>query len=744
MAIPGNFLSETTSTADPDSSGWVAHLNATIGHGSGGTVTDGCLFMKSVAAGEMQCRTVASYSVTEGTEYAAFADASGGTVPERIGIRWLDSASAEISITWAVTTASAAGSWHRIAVADWAPGGAVLAQVIFSATPAAAAVVSFFDNIYLGLPQRTVGNLLSANAETSERSTEWPYEALINCSVSRTVPPVGWSSTAYTTGGHVATMTVTGAGNAEFRSTDLPAVTPGQEYLAYAHLNPPSTSSTAWIELRFYDAGLAQIQATRAVLAEPGTSWYRQVVSDVAPAGAAFATLVFGLVSASAGQLLRTDGAVIKAMVPAYEGTVMPYEDAGFEQGVGAWTVASGVATLARLEPWGTDSVNNSYSLRLVSSTATTSVIRSGRYPVGNAGGQSWTAAITVKVIAGGWTLTRAIRWYDDADTDLGVTAGAAAPAPTPGWWRLSTQQVAPSGAAQAELEYTLTADSTAAELYIDHAGLWQSVPLAEAEAHQETASTTVTLRELTLGQTLTLWRVLPDGARTLVRGADGLISGVSITSETVVTEDYEAPLGVAMSYYSETLDGTLVTGTRSAGPVTLTVADANYCWLKDPGNPQRNGTFQAVLAPDWERPISQVEHRVRGRRNSIVLSDVRGGLEGELVLRTLDNDQRSALHFVLDSGSVLLIQFAPGLGMDDMYVTVGPIGEARITGYGGEPRRIWALPLKQADMPASIGVAGSAGRTWQDVLTEYATWQKVVDSFATWEDVLLNRPIGG
>ncbi|MGW7359476.1 hypothetical protein ACWGI0_23290 [Streptomyces sp. NPDC054802] len=745
MAIPGNFLSETTSTVDPNTSGWTAHLNCTLGHGSGGTVTNGCLFMKSVAAGEMQCRTVASYSVTQGTEYAAFADASSGTVPERIGIRWLDAASAELSITWSMTTASATASWHRIAVADWAPDGAVYAQVIFSSTPLAAGVNTFVDHVYLGLPQRTTGNLLSANTETSERASGWEYLAVTNCTIDRTMPAAFWSSTAYTAGGHVATMTVTANGDADFRSTDWPAVTPGQEYLAYAYLNPPSAGSAAWIELRFYDATFAQIQATRAVLAAPGTAWYRQRVSDVAPANAAYATVAFGLTGATAGQLLRTDGAVIAVATDAvFEGSVMPYSDASFEAGIGDWTVVSGVAALARLEPWGTDALTGSYSMRLTSATATTSVIRSGRMPVGDAAGQTWTVSASMKAIAGSWTLSRGIRWYDGADTDLGVTASATDALPTPGWWQLITQAVAPAGATQAEAEYTLTADASSSELYIDRVGLWQSMPLAEAVAHQETASVTVTLRELNLGMTLTMWRVRADGTRTLVRGADGLIDAVTIDSETLVIEDYESPLGVPVYWYSETRNGTLLSQTRATLAVTLDVPDPNMCWLKDPGNPQRNGRFQVVSAPDWERPITQAEHRVRRRRNAVVFSDVRGGLEGPLVLRTRDDDERAELHFVLDSGNALLLQLAPGLGLEDMYVNVGPVIEGRITGYGGEPRRLWTLPLKQADMPVAVGVAGSAGRTWQDILTENTDWQEVLDSYATWEDVLLNRPAGG
>ena len=70
MAIPGNFLSPTTESIDPNTSGWTPKLNcAPLFKGVGGRNGDGCLVTKSVAAGEVQARTVSSYPVTAGTVY---------------------------------------------------------------------------------------------------------------------------------------------------------------------------------------------------------------------------------------------------------------------------------------------------------------------------------------------------------------------------------------------------------------------------------------------------------------------------------------------------------------------------------------------------------------------------------------------------------------------------------------------------------------------------------------------------
>lgn len=743
MAIPGNFLSAVTESVDPNTSGWVAKLNCSISKGTGGRSGDGTLRLSSSAAGEMQARTVASYPVTVGTEYAAFADASGATVPDRIGIRWLTAADVEISISWSLTTATASSTWHRIAVADIAPPTAASAQVVVSAvTPAGAGVIQHFENVYLGLPIRTTGNLLSFNAESFERdATGWAVES--NCSLSRQAPMIQWAVDFYLGGGNMGALTVTAGGNASIKTVEEPAATPGVEYLAYAYLNPPTAGSTTWVELRFYDAADVQLQATRANLSAPGTGVYRQRVSDVAPANTSYAVLAVGITSGTAAQVVRVEGAVIMVAPKIREGSVVPYADGSFERDVAGWTVVSGVATLARLTPWGTDALDGSYAMTVSSATATASVIRSAKFPVGDAAGLAFTSEYGLKVSAGSWTLTRAIRWYDAANVDLGTTVASTAALPTPGWWLHFSQFTAPAGATQAAIELTLTATAVSSVVRMDRVSLWQSLPLAEVSTNDTDAYATFTMRELVLDSYITLWRVLEDGSRTLVRGPSGLIDSQLVTSEVMVIEDYEAPLGVPFYYSAEARNASnVVVSNRGSDYVTLDPGDINYCWLKDPGNPQRNIRLMIARAPDWQRPIQQAEYRVKGRKNPVIHSDVRAGLEGDLVVYTQSDDERDRLHWLLDSGHVLLWQVAPGLGETDVYVSVGQVALPRPGGVASDPWRTWTLPLKVVDMPVTVGVVGSAGRTWQDILTENATWADLMSVYESWEDVMLDRRI--
>ncbi|MFE3122368.1 hypothetical protein ACFXHD_02990 [Streptomyces hydrogenans] len=742
MAIPGNFMSLATSTLEPNVSGWTPLLNCTISRATGGTASDGCLQVRSVASGEMRCRTSASYAVLPGVEYLAFGDASGATVPERIGIRWLTSTSTEISITWSLTTATASATWHRVAVAGFAPANAAFAQVVVSSTPAASAVNSLYDNLYFGLPQRSTGNLLTANAETSERAVNWEYTAGTNCSVARAVPMVNWSATAFTVGGHVAAMTVTANGNADFQCTERPTVIPGTEYEAFAHMQPPTAGTAAWIEIRFYDGSNVQIQAVRGVLSAPGTGWYRQRVSAIAPAGAATVGLWFGLTGATAAQILRVDNTVIRVPPRFRAGSIVPLVDGDFEFGIGSWTVVSGVATLARTTPWGTAARTGSYSLTVSSATATASVIRSGQYTLVSQGIQR--AQISFTVAAGAWTVSVGMRYYDSGGTEISAVSSPVVVIPGSGWWTVESTATPPANTAKVALEYTLTATAPSSTLRADQVSYYPSVSLFDAEPNEETASITIVARELEVGNEMTLWRSTPSGARTLVRGPSGLIDRVPVTDSQVVVQDCEAPLGVLVTYTLEVFEiGDTTPDRVTVYGATIPAGDPNFTWLKDPSSPQRNIRVLTQRAPDWQRPITQGDHRVRARRNSVILSDVRNGLEGELTIWTRSDTERRNLHWLLDPGRLLLWQAAPGMGVEDVYVAVGQITEGRTSPLAQETWRSWTLPLRQVDMPVALGVSGSAGRTWQDILTEYSTWADVLSRFATWEDLYLNRPKG-
>ncbi|MFE2973391.1 hypothetical protein [Streptomyces sp. NPDC059258] len=736
------MLSAATESMDPTFTGWRVRLNCTLLSGTGGRNGAKSLSVKSSGAGEVQAETVTMYSVTAGQTYQVFADSSSATEVERIGLEWLTALGSPVgSILWSLPTASASSSWHRVGVAGVAPLGASRVRIVLSSTAAGAAVSHYWENVYLGPPIRTVGNLFSFATESPEiDTTAWTAGA--NTTVGRQAPMVTWPVTWYWSGAHVLTVTATGSGTASVVSVESPAVTPGVEYLGYAYLAPPTTGSTAWIEIRFYNAASTLVSTVRATLAPASTGYQRQRVSAVAPAGAATCRIAAGMDSATAAQVLRVEQAVVQAAPAVQAGSVVAYADASFEQGIAGWTKTAGVATLARSTPWGATALDGSYALTVSSSTATASTLRSAKFPLPpGSGGLGFRMQFGESVTAGGWTVTRGIRWYDAADTDLGLTASAAAAVPTPSWWLLSTDQAAPAAATQAAVELTLTATTTSSVIQLDRIALWQALPLMTVAVQVATASITITLRELTLDRFIRVSRVTADGARTPVRGPVGLFDGtVVVTSDLMVIEDYEAPLLTPVEYLVELVDQ--VTGgteTRRSTVVSIGHADVNWAWLRDPSNPQRNMQVMVARAPAWQRPIEQAAYTVRGRRNKVILSGRRQGLEGDLTLWTLTDDQREALHWITDSGNVLLWQAAPGMGVSDMYVNVGTLSEERTGGTARDQMRAWTLPLIEADRPTTAGVNGSGGRTWVDVIAEFATCDDVLETYGTCEGLLLD-----
>jgi hypothetical protein len=743
MPIPGNFLSSTTESIDPNTTGWTPKLNCAIFWGTGGRNGNGCLSVKSLAAGEMQARTVSSYPIVAGTVYEAFSD-TAGAVAERIGIRWLNAVGGEVGVAWSMTTAGSAATWHRVSVAGLAPTGATQAQVLLSSTELSAAVPHYWENVYLGLPIRTAGNLLPYSTESSEVDASG-WAAVVNATVGRQVPVVQWAVDNYTAGGHTLAMTAVAAGNASVLAVDRPTVTPGIEYLAYAYLQPPVLAAQAWIELRFYDSVGNQIAAQRSTLAPPGTGMYRQRASLTAPTNATTCSVAAGLDAASAGQVLRLETVVVTVAPKLQSGSVLPYADSSLEQGIAGWAVASGVATLAQTTPWGVAYFEGSYALAVTSATATSSTLRSAKFPAPGGAGLNWRAQIIAHVGAGAWTNVGVkIRWYDAANTDLGASTGTTYVMPSGSWYVLPSDGAAPTTATQAAIELVPAASAINSVLHLDQIVLWQVLPQTAVQAVDADGYVALTLRELPLDFLLSVYRVTPNGARALVRGGSGLIDHQVITSDLLVIEDHEAPMGVEIYYSIEIYNAAgAAASTRGSDVVTLTLADIQEAWLKDPGNPQRNTKVMVQRAPDWQRPIEQSAYVVRGRRNKVVLSGKRQGLEGDLAIWTRTDEERGALHLLLDSGNVLLWQASPGMGVDDMYVNVAPITEARTSGPAQEPWRAWTLPLVQADMPVTTGVNGAAGRTWQDILTEFDTWADLLSVYATWEDVFLDRRMG-
>src|SRR5690606_25847829 len=131
----------------------------------------------------------------------------------------------------------------------------------------------------------------------------------------------------------------------------------------------------------------------------------------------------------------------------------------------------------------------------------------------------------SVKRTAGSWTLTAiTVRWFDATDTLITSTVSSSVAIPSDGvWWTYSANTTAPAGAVTAQIDVVLTAGATSSTLQMDLVRLIQVLPAIEVEPSDSTASISLIARELITSRTMTVYRIGPDGSRTVVRGRAGL-----------------------------------------------------------------------------------------------------------------------------------------------------------------------------------------------------------------------------
>ncbi|MFF1625565.1 hypothetical protein [Streptomyces sp. NPDC058272] len=725
MAITGNLLPANAESVETDASAWVAGTNATgLARASGGTLGSFSLLFKSVAAGDTQVGLSARVAVTPNAEHWAcasvFPPAAGAQA--RIEIRWYTSGGSLISTSTGPITAAPAGTWFQVGTVGIAPATAATADVVIRATATASTQSWFMDRIFFGLTSPSPGQLLPFNTETAEVDTSG-WLAATNCSLSISTASFTWYQSL------LVTSTAAGDVMARTALSQAPAVVPGTEYVAYAYVTPSVSGLTLQAQIYWRDANGAEISTSSATWTPPAGQWTRVVVVGTAPPNAAVARIAISPTATAAGQQWAVDRAVLaptSALMTA--GNLLPYNVSDIEQDATGWTVTGATPSQSTTQVLG-----GAYALKLVAT------------------GGDITVSTTTSVVTGGlgyqfvpcvWRsstrsyLTR-VEWLDSAGAPI-RTRWQGWVGQSSAWLASAMGDLAPDGAVSARLSLVIQ-DATAGDVwYLDRAE-WKIGGLTVRAEEAGGGGTALTIRGLTTGGPTWKWsltRILPGGASQPVRGWSGDLTSQSITGDVAVVTDYETPLGVPAQWRA-VINNPAGAGQYSYTSDSVTLeADTTDVWLKDPGLPARSVKLTVgTPMPTWTRAVSRSINDVRGRRLPVVISDVRGGPTGDLVVVTETDADVEALWWVLDSGGPLLLQWPPGWGQADMYVSVGDVVAAPVVDYAEFHDRTWTLPLTQVDRPIG-GVTGSADRTWQDIASSASTWADALAGATSWLDV--------
>ncbi|WNI28659.1 hypothetical protein [Streptomyces sp. ITFR-6] len=738
MSVAANLLPANTAGVETDTSGWTAGANTTLSRSSRFYTGAYSLGMTASAAGTVTATTSARVAVTPGTQYTAYAyfanvaTASGRTATVRVD--WyaaVTGGSALSSVTAPAIPLPAATTWVTpppILLAN-APTAANYASVSVTVTGLTLGSVVAADLISFGLPATVTGNLIGYAASSAEiDATGWDTYANVVVSRASSVAWEGWYSLL---------LTSVAAGEVESRLVAQLPVTAGTEYAGSAMVQT-STASDFLVELWWYDATATFMTAASVRWSLPSGGWTRVTTAGVAPAGAVTARLILRPQATAAGQAWQCDRMAVIA-TPKAAGELLSYNVRSMEIDGSGWTAVSG-CTVDRSTDYAYEGGASLKVTPTAGLAANAMVETVAHVPI--TARQAYQ--VTPRVRLGPSTelryATLRFSWYDSADVllsyvDLRWTLTASGG----GWYSPQSSTVAPSGATGLAIGLLITSPETTETIYVDDVSLVPGGLAVVVDPIPERYGASISMQGLTAGGYAYwgLWRMDESGSMTAVRGPAGDLSQVTITGDTAVAEDYEAPLGVPISYYLRVW----TTPTNYRATVTelsgIPEPEPTDIVLKDPGVPARQTT--AVVAaggqPQWTRKARQGINAIRGRTRPVIISDVRTSREGTMTLVTETGQDLADMWWLLETGNTLLIQWPSLFGEPDAYVQIGDVTEAPIVDFAEYRDRTWSIPLIEVDRPIG-GSVGSAGRTWQTVADTNADWLAVMSAATSWLDV--------
>lgn len=604
MSVAANLLPPNTSGIETDTSGWTAGANTTLSKSSRFYVGAASLGMTASAAGTVTATTSARVAVTTGREYMAYAYfanvavAAGRTATVRVDWYAAVSGGTAVSSTTATAvTLPSTTAWMTPPpmLLSMAPAGAPFASVTLTITGLTLGATVVVDVISFGVPATITGNLLPYAVQGCELDVSgWRTYGTALASSESALSYEGWRSLK------VGSSAV---GSARVGTDVVQPVTPGVEYHAYAWAYAPEASAAQVTAIRWYAADGTYTE-TAASWVLPAAQWTRCAVIGTAPVGAVNCRIMLDSAFSSTSQVWRYDQMALR-VAPKAAGELLPYNVAGMEVDASGWTAVSG-CTISRSTDYAYESIASLQVIPTAGIAADTTVELAIKVPITPRQGYQATPRVRLGPSTERRYLVTRYTWCDAADTILQWTdlQWVLNPTPTGGWYTPQTSTVAPTGAASLSVSFRIVSPEIAESIYIDDVSIVPGGLAVVADVVPERFGASIFVQGLTTGGYTYwgLWRMGEDGSMTAVRGPVGDLSQVSITGDTAVAEDYEAPLGTTVTYYLKVW--TTPTSYRATGspPIVIPEPPPTEIVLKDPGLPARQTT--AVVAAAWTAAV--------------------------------------------------------------------------------------------------------------------------------------------
>jgi len=232
----------------------------------------------------------------------------------------------------------------------------------------------------------------------------------------------------------------------------------------------------------------------------------------------------------------------------------------------------------------------------------------------------------------------------------------------------------------------------------------------------------------------VTFSRTGPSGVAATVRGWAAAPVSPNLR---VVARDYEAPIGVPLTYTVVCVDGNGAQLDEQTTAITIPSAGCSDTWLNDlarVGNTIKV-TLEQVPELDYQVPTSV--HEVITRRSPIVTSDVAHTPALEVSVLTDSDDQRHRARALLGNGVPVLLRTPPEDGIGNMYLSVLEFKEQRIVTSGTVPDRRFVISGRQVARPDPDLYAPLSAVLYENVRAGYSTYQELRADRATYDALL-------
>lgn len=240
----------------------------------------------------------------------------------------------------------------------------------------------------------------------------------------------------------------------------------------------------------------------------------------------------------------------------------------------------------------------------------------------------------------------------------------------------------------------------------------------------------------------LWVWRVSPSGATSYVRGAVDLTVS---PSTTLTIYDYEAPIGVPLTYYAQSGNAAgEVSGTPTTATIEIASLGCGDTWLTNIAMPANTVKLPIEHLEQLLYTIPTGVHKVIGRRAPIVATDLAQTPSFDVALLTATDLERDQARATLGDGISVLLRTPPELDIGNLYFAVLGWAEQRIVRDGTVSDRRFLVQGQEVERPdPKLFVPVTLIASYQDVRDENADYATVKATHETYEALLVTYGAG-